>query len=55
MAKNQSERVEEREREREREMKFPGHYKCMTLYNTIIVQYDMHVYQYKVRGRSSEQ
>ena len=26
------------------------HYECMTLYNTIIVQYGMHVYQYKIRG-----
>ena len=53
VAKNQSE--SRREGEREREMRFHGHYKCMTLYNKIIVQYDMHVYQYKVRGRSSEQ
>ena len=26
------------------------HYECTTLYNTIIVQYGMHVYQYKIRG-----
>ena len=50
-----SEQEKEQKRGRESSMVMNIHYECTTLYNTIIVQYGVHVYQYKIRGGSSEQ